>query len=213
MTNNETMPNLDTFAKRLKWCLDERPESRMRQARFAEKVGISQPTVWSYREEGTMPKDDKRERIAEVLGVNALWLYFGRGPIDCPVPSQDPGIETRSADQLAVATEIVDSKIEAEVERRHSSRPADAEEVDFDVAYVLRQFGLPKQNVPIMMEKLRALPFWPGRELGKSSRFHWHQSKIGRYGAPVPPNWQHHGFQSCRRVGKTYVMTHIIPTG
>ena len=68
---------MDTFASRLQYARGLR---QLSQAALARKCNLSQSAIASY-ESGARRDTSKILVLADALGVNALWLSTGRGPM------------------------------------------------------------------------------------------------------------------------------------
>ncbi|HDV6327476.1 TPA: helix-turn-helix transcriptional regulator [Burkholderia cenocepacia] len=66
---------IDTYGKRLR---SARKAARLTQKQLADKVGLQQATI-SELENDEYSGSAKTAEMAEVLGVNALWLAQGTG--------------------------------------------------------------------------------------------------------------------------------------
>jgi transcriptional regulator with XRE-family HTH domain len=67
-----------TLAERLKWA---RINAGLSQEELGKKAGVSQSTIGNL-EAGTRSSARRLPQIADVLGVDALWLAEGRGKPD-----------------------------------------------------------------------------------------------------------------------------------
>nr|WP_023595573.1 helix-turn-helix transcriptional regulator [Pandoraea pnomenusa] len=65
-----------TLAERLRWA---RTKAGLSQEQLGTKAGVTQSTIGNL-ESGTRNTARRLPQIAEVLGVNALWLAEGKGP-------------------------------------------------------------------------------------------------------------------------------------
>ncbi|VVD74952.1 MULTISPECIES: helix-turn-helix domain-containing protein [Pandoraea] len=65
-----------TLAERLRWA---RTKAGLSQEQLGTKAGVTQSTIGNL-ESGTRSTARRLPQIAEVLGVNALWLAEGKGP-------------------------------------------------------------------------------------------------------------------------------------
>ena len=68
--------DMDTLAQRLK---QTREEAHLSQTELAERAGCSQGLIGNL-ESGNQKTSSKLPRIAQVLGVEPLWLAEGKGP-------------------------------------------------------------------------------------------------------------------------------------
>lgn len=84
------------FAQRLKEALDRAGKGgRGAGVRLAKRLGVKPPTASAYLAGRHMPEPAKVKLLAEDLGVDYDWLYFGELPLAAPafsrVAEQRPG--------------------------------------------------------------------------------------------------------------------------
>ncbi|WP_279005947.1 helix-turn-helix domain-containing protein, partial [Sutterella wadsworthensis] len=68
---------MSNFANRFK---QARINAGVSIASIAKEMGISVQSVYGWAE-GSIPKAERIERLAELLGVSLQWLAFGEGEI------------------------------------------------------------------------------------------------------------------------------------
>ena len=73
---------LDSFGERLKRL---RSQSGHTMIEFAERVGVSKPTLWKWETGKVMPRPRALETLAQVLGLTAAELRYGRVNGSAPV--------------------------------------------------------------------------------------------------------------------------------
>lgn len=71
MNDNKYM---ESFSDRLFYILEKRGIS---QVQLADRTGISQNAISSWKSRGTIPKADDALRIADILGVSIEYLILG----------------------------------------------------------------------------------------------------------------------------------------
>lgn len=84
---------MDTLAKRLRYA---RERGGLTQSELARRVGL-RPQAVQFIEAGHVRRPRSLVELAQVLGVNAQWLLFGRGPVEVGVREEMP-IYQRPAD-------------------------------------------------------------------------------------------------------------------
>ena len=72
------------FGRRFSWA---RREQKMTIADVAKKFGISVQSVYGW-EQGSMPKADRMNELADLFGVPVQWLAFGEGE-PCSTRAED----------------------------------------------------------------------------------------------------------------------------
>lgn len=75
------------FPKRLKLALERR--NYHKQSEFADKVGISRPSMSQYLNGRRKPTPEMIKKFAEELGVNELWLLGYDAPMNKRIGSND----------------------------------------------------------------------------------------------------------------------------
>ncbi|MCA7953886.1 helix-turn-helix domain-containing protein [Burkholderia seminalis] len=98
-----------TLADRLKWA---RLRAGLSQEQLGDKAGVSQSTIGNL-EAGTRSSARRLPQIADILGVNALWLAEGEGK---PTPDADAGASYDSAVSSASgpAKALIDAILQAD---------------------------------------------------------------------------------------------------
>lgn len=95
-----------TLAERLKWA---RINAGLSQEELGKKAGVSQSTIGNL-EAGTRSSARRLPQIADVLGVDALWLAEGRGKPDTPGAAHilyDEAVANASAAAKAVIDAVL----------------------------------------------------------------------------------------------------------
>lgn len=98
-----------TLAERLKWA---RMNAGISQEELGRKAGVSQSTIGNL-EAGTRSSARRLPQIAEVLGVDALWLAEGRGKPDSSGGAHTPYDEAISSAGMA-AKAVIDAVLRAD---------------------------------------------------------------------------------------------------
>jgi len=70
-------PNMSTLAERLRTA---REEAGLSKAELGRKAGVRSASTLTELERGEVKDSAQLPAIAEVLGVDVLWLQHGRGP-------------------------------------------------------------------------------------------------------------------------------------
>jgi transcriptional regulator with XRE-family HTH domain len=83
-----------SFAERLR---EERQRQGLTQEALAGMAGLSQSAIGNY-ESGERGSSRQIARLANALGVNALWLETGDGDKETGAPAE--GIDSLSAEQV-----------------------------------------------------------------------------------------------------------------
>ncbi|KVZ79950.1 helix-turn-helix domain-containing protein [Burkholderia ubonensis] len=123
---------ISTYGKRLR---DARKAARLTQKQLADKVGLKQATI-SELENDEYDGSAKTPLIADVLGINALWLAEGKGE---PMSTADSQIGYEAA--VKAASDAARALIDAILKADKTGEPAQT----FNL--MLRM--LPDENEPI----------------------------------------------------------------
>ncbi|AVF41575.1 XRE family transcriptional regulator [Pandoraea apista] len=103
-----------TLAERLRWA---RTKAKLSQEQLGTRAGVSQSTIGNL-ESGTRSTARRLPQIAEVLGVDALWLADGTGSPDANRKSRKSydvaiGAASTAAQELIDAILLADQAGEA----------------------------------------------------------------------------------------------------
>lgn len=69
---------MDTFAKRL---MDARISKHLTREQLAQRLGLPRGyrEIWRYETGQVLPRENRRQALADALGVNIAWLMYGAG--------------------------------------------------------------------------------------------------------------------------------------
>ena len=79
MPHGIDMPSADTLAARIK---SARVASGLSQHLLGEAMGVRNQTIWRYEAGRAEPSGDLLVKMAQTLGVSAIWLMTGEGAHD-----------------------------------------------------------------------------------------------------------------------------------